>query len=145
MQRSSARRNLAFFAVAQALLDPTATPPAIVAQIVRDELALIAAHEGFATSPLLGYDEDYSQYVPRGHYTRNEIFGRYFRAMMWYGRIMFQLCPGETPDLVAAGRRETRQALLITAALQNATIGDIPALTVWERIYGPTAFFRHER
>ena len=137
----AATRNVAFFAVAGRLLDPQARVPAGVRDMVDQELALIEAHEGLVGSPIFGYDEDYSQYVPRGHYTRNETFERYFRAMMWLGRMMFRLRPGEKPELVEMGRRETRQALLIVAALQNAKVGSEPALAVWERIYEPTVFF----
>jgi hypothetical protein len=74
--------------------------------------------------------EDYSQYVPRGHYTRSEQLERYFRTMMWYGRINMRL---QRPD-------ETRMALLITYILLNTTVDGEPALDVWARVYGPTAF-----
>jgi hypothetical protein len=139
--REAARRNLAFFSVASVLLDPDTPIAADVAGDVNAELDLIAAHQGFAESPIFGYKEDYSQYVPRGHYTRNETFGRYFKAMMWYGRMMFRLKPGPSPEAIEAGRMETRQAILIVAALQNAQIGGESALAVWERIYEPTVFF----
>ncbi len=138
LMQESARQNLAFFAVATRLLTPEAEVPGSVRDLVDRELALIAAHGGFGTSPIFGYQEDYSQYVPRGHYTRNEDFQRYFRAMMWYGRMSFHLT---NPDDPAAARRETRAALLIVRALHNARAGDEPALDAWERIYEPTAFF----
>jgi len=139
--RDAALRNLAYWAVAARLLDPAAPIADTVKPLVEGELALIEAHKGFAASPIFGYDEDYSQYVPRGHYTRNETLQRYFRAMMWLGRIGFRLRPGETPEAIAAGRRETRQALLIVAALQTARVGEESAVAVWERIYEPTVFF----
>jgi hypothetical protein len=139
--REAARRNLAFFTVASALLDPNTQIAAEVADNVNAELDLIAAHQGFAQSPIFGYKEDYSQYVPRGHYTRNETFQRYFKAMMWYGRMMFRLKPGTDPEAIEAGRMETRQGILIVAALQNAQVGGESALAVWERIYEPTVFF----
>jgi hypothetical protein len=139
--QGAARRNLAFFSVASALLDPGTQIASEVADDVNSELGLIAAHEGFAQSPIFGYKEDYSQYVPRGHYTRNETFQRYFKAMMWYGRMMFRLKPGSSPEAIEAGRMETRQAILIVAALQNAQVGAESALAVWERIYEPTVFF----
>jgi hypothetical protein len=137
----AARRNVAYFAVAASLLDPGFTPPTEVADLVSAELALIGAHAGFATSPIFGFKEDYSQYVPRGHYTRNETFERYFRAMMWYGRIGFRLRPGTDSDLIEMGRMETRQAILIAVALGNTNVNGKPALSVWERIYEPTVFF----
>jgi hypothetical protein len=139
--QAAARRNVAFFAVAASLLDPAFTPPAEVQELVAQELALIDAHGGFSESPIFGYKEDYSQYVPRGHYTRNETFERYFKAMMWLGRISFRLRPGEDEASIAAGRTETRQAILIVAALHGAQVGGEPALSAWERIYEPTVFF----
>lgn len=139
--KEAARRNVAFFALASVLLEPDTSVPPEVADLVSAELALIEAHKGFAASPIFEFQEDYSQYVPRGHYTRNETFERYFRSMMWYGRIGFRLKPGDTPQAIEMGRRETRQAILISAALSAATVNDEPALAVWERIYEPTAFF----
>jgi hypothetical protein len=128
----AARRNVAYFAVALKLLDPETDVPAEVRQEVETELAHIDAHEGFLESTILpGYEEDYSQYVPRGHYTRNETRQRYFKAMMWYGRINFRL---KEPD-------ETRSALLIAQALSRVEIEGEPASHLWERIYEPTVFF----
>jgi hypothetical protein len=126
----AALRNLAYFAVAQQLLDPASPIAPAVQEQVEGELALIEAHQGFVTSPILGYPEDYSQYVPRGHYTKNEARQRYFKAMMWYGRINFRLIE---PD-------ETRSALLIAQALANTEVAGEPASTIWERIYEPTSF-----
>ncbi len=149
--REAARQNMAFFAVGLRLLDPQARLPEAVREVVEQELSLIAEHAGFACSPTWGQGyaqpncaryphicEDYSPYLPRGHYTRNEDFQRYFRAMMWYGRMPFHL---NTPADPQAARRETRAALLIVRALHSTHIGEEPALEVWERIYEPTAFF----
>ena len=139
--KEAAHRNVAFFSVAAKLLDPEAAIPQEVKKLVEAELELIKAHQGFAQSPIFGYREDYSQYVPRGHYTRNESFQRYFKAMIWYGRMPFRLRPGETPEAIAKGRQETRQAILIVAALENIQTKAGPALKVWDRIYQPTVFF----
>jgi hypothetical protein len=123
---------VAYFAVALKLLDPSAEVPEEVSQEVTQELALIEAHEGFAPSSILpGYEEDYSQYVPRGHYTANENRQRYFKAMMWYGRINFRLKELD----------ETRSALLIVQALSRVEIDGEPASQLWARIYEPTVFF----
>ncbi|MGA1794424.1 MAG: DUF3160 domain-containing protein [bacterium] len=68
----AAGRNAAFFALGLALLEsslPSGLDPQMEAK-VNEELALIQAHGGFADSPLFTCKEDYSQYVPRGHYTR---------------------------------------------------------------------------
>ncbi|RPJ06449.1 MAG: DUF3160 domain-containing protein [Spirochaetaceae bacterium] len=55
--------------------------------MVQKELKLVMGAGGFAMSPNFIYNEDYSQYKPRGHYAKNGILEAYFRAMMWFGRI----------------------------------------------------------
>ncbi|HJX37244.1 MAG TPA: DUF3160 domain-containing protein, partial [Anaerolineae bacterium] len=128
----TAHRNVAYFAVPLQLLDPRAEVPEEVKDDVEAELARIEAHEGFTESSILpGYQEDYSQYVPRGHYTRNELRQRYFKAMMWYGRLNFRLKELD----------ETRSALLIAQALSRVEIDGEPASRIWARIYEPTVFF----
>ncbi len=127
-----ARRNVAYFAVALKLLDPDAQVPDLVKAEVESELGRIEAHEGFAESAIFpGYQEDFSQYVPRGHYTRSELHRRYFKAMMWYGRFNFRLREPE----------ETQSALLIAQALSRVQIDGQPASELWERVYEPTVFF----
>ncbi len=43
-------------------------------------------------------EEDFSQFVPRGHYTDNELLARYFKAMMWLGRVDLRLIGTEEED-----------------------------------------------
>ena len=119
-------KNVAYFCVAGKLLDETFAVPQEVQDMVSKELELIKDHQGFSESPIFGYKEDYSQYVPRGHYTRSESLEKYFKAMMWYGRIMFRLKSEE----------ETLQALYIVKAIK-----DTDTLELWDRIYEPTVFF----
>ena len=35
--------------------------------------------------------EDFTQYKPRGHYTKNGVLESYFKASMWFGRIHFAI------------------------------------------------------
>ena len=138
----------AFFAVPLAFLEPGFEPDASIAAMVREEVELIEAHGGFSDSPVFGYGEDYSQYVPRGHYTASPRLERYFRAMMWLGRLTMLLNGGE-PN----GPRETyivseEDAAAMTAcALQIVSdLGQIESegellLAKWQRIYEITAFF----
>lgn len=135
--QEAARRNVGFFSVAALLLEPDFRPPELVAEAAAEELTLIRGHSGIFISPLFGYREDYSQYTPRGHYTRNETLARYFQAMMWLGRLGFRV---RTPDEPAAARLETRQAMLMVIALHEASIEGVPALSTWERVYLPTVF-----
>ena len=65
--------------------------PVFIKEDVKAELALIEAHQGFELSPIFRYQEDYSQYVPRGHYTRSEKLQNYFKAFMWHGRMSMLL------------------------------------------------------
>jgi len=124
------------------ILDKNFVIPDSVKDIVNAELALIDAHEGYVLSPLFNaYDEDYSQYKPRGHYTKMEELKKYFKAMMWHGRqtfVLFNSCfspnPGaHRPDLTGA-------ALALIYLMENIQPkGTI--WTCWNNIYIPTVFF----
>jgi hypothetical protein len=126
--------NRVYFAVASALLEPTASVPVELQAEVEAELALIEGAAGPADSPNLGYEEDYSQYKPRGHYTRSERLQSYFRAMMWYGHTGFFINPRD-PDITAEEAASlTRRAILISSSLVG------PAKQAWTAIYEPTSF-----
>ena len=132
--QEAARRNAAYFAVAVRLLNPDWSVPEGLADLVEPDLAAIAAHEGLSPSaifPAYPFGEDWSQYVPRGHYTRSEALERYFRAMMWHGRMTLrQIDPVET-----------QQAALMTQAWRHTDVESTPATAVWQAIYDPTVFF----
>ncbi len=121
----AAKQNVIFFAVGARLLDDGMEIPDFAAEIVEKELQLISDAAGIAGSPLMNRDEDYSQYKPRGYYEGDEQLERYFRAMMWYGRIGFRQ-KDELAD---------RSALLMTLALNKG------AIQQWESIYSVTSFF----
>ncbi|MBK6426510.1 MAG: DUF3160 domain-containing protein [Blastocatellia bacterium] len=139
--REAAKRNLAFATVTHRLMDPAAPIPSEVADLVGAELKLIEAHAGRSESPVFagsGINVDYSQFVPRGHYTRTEELKRFFGAMMWLGLMPFPLENAATKD---ADRMSTAQALLLTAALFEKRADTTPLITAWDRIYAPTAFY----
>jgi hypothetical protein len=143
--KEDARLNMAYFAVARALLNGSTKLPGIITGDRKDELqamvdlaasevALIEAADGPADSPILGYTEDYSQYKPRGHYTRSDQLRRYFKAMMWYGHTAFYINPRE-PDLPEAlAVSLSRRAILISSSLVG------PAKEAWSAVYEPTSF-----
>ncbi|MFZ5944735.1 MAG: DUF3160 domain-containing protein [Bacillota bacterium] len=132
---NAAKRNMGFFAVAGKILNPDLQIPDVVAEEVNKELKLIQKHEGIDISPVMNLgqqksiadylQEDYSQYIPRGHYDTDALRD-YFQTMMWYGRLTFRLKSAD----------ETRSAVLITLALSK----DIN-LSSWDKIYQPTKFF----
>src|SRR6266487_3385778 len=93
---------------------------------VTEELALIEQQAGVAESPIFIYRGDYSQYVPRGHYARSESLKRFFKAMMWYGRMTcllkgsdFSGPDGEALVSLADARIQTLQAALLTLGLDR--------------------------
>ena len=134
-----ARRTVAFVAVASQLLDPRAKVPEYAADLAKTELELIARADGMWPSPIfpgLELGEDYTQYIPRGHYTLSDDLKRYFTSMMWYGRMTFRL-KAKYPEI---GKAETRAALLLVQALKDARLADRPALDIWQDLYSPTAF-----
>ncbi|MFH1126270.1 MAG: DUF3160 domain-containing protein, partial [Candidatus Altiarchaeota archaeon] len=110
--------------------------PNYPASLIEGELDLIGAHEGFSKSPLFNYTEDYSQYLPRGHYTRSEKLKNYFKAFMWYGRMSFLLKNSSIIDEQSA-RIQTMQASLIATQIRS----DESIQKMWDRIYGVTAFY----
>lgn len=123
----AAKRNVAFFTVGRKLLDDSTAVSPDVADIVSYELENINKAEGIADSRISMEFEDYSQYIPRGYYEGDEKLERYFKAMMWYGRMHFTQ---KEEDM-------DRSALLITTALAD----DADAYRIWEAVYAVTSFF----
>lgn len=124
---SAAARNVAFFTVGTKLLDDNTEVKDYVAETVENELNSIKQAEGIKESEITGAFEDYTQYIPRGYYEGDENLEKYFRAMMWYGRIHFKQ---EEEDM-------DRSALLIAKALDD----NFEAYQLWESIYAVTSFF----
>lgn len=134
---NAAKRNVAFFAVAARLLNDEAETPSYVSKEVSNELKLIAEHqETFVPSPVMNIGateissiealkEDYTQYIPRGHYTKSDELKTYFQTMMWYGRMNFR----------ASNMDETKSAVLITLLFNQKDYDH------WNNIYEPTNFF----
>ena len=134
----AAKRNVAYFAVAARLLDAKTDVPSYVSKEVDNERQYIVDHkEIFIPSPVMNIGnpnvslaealkEDYTQYNPRGHYTKSDELKTYFQAMMWYGRMTFR----------ASNDGETKSAALITQILSRQQVYDH-----WNSIYEPTNFF----
>jgi hypothetical protein len=136
--RAAAKDNVALLSVPLALLDATYEVPDFATDGVKAELASIGAVDGIGTSPTLGIVEDYTQYKPRGHYAMNYQLRRYFKAMMFLGRMTFYLRPGGDS---MAGIEPTRRALLLCDAFREPS-GDStnPIVASWRRVYEPTSW-----
>lgn len=134
-------KNIAYFTVAQKALglENSIQIPDKAKKLAESEYQLIEKAEGFNESPIFGFKLDYSQYIPRGHYTRNEEFEKYFKAMMWYGQAPFPIYKRGSeneevdPDSVM-------QALLITYCAFS-DIDGVNNIELWEKIYDPTVFY----
>ncbi len=165
--KEAAKRNVAYLSVALELLKPKNghfeekgnysgekpkeyefTVPDFVKPLADKELSLIEKHKGWANSPIFIYKEDYSQYVPRGHYAMSEKLRNYFKAMMWFGR-MESLINGS--DKIQKGKSacrtdgiisdydakiQTLQALLITYGF----LADESIQKEWSVMYAVTSF-----
>lgn len=92
---------------------------------VVNELMSLIADESPTTYPLFGEAErvlDFSQFTLRGHYTKSEVLGRYFKAMMWIGRTEIYLSEikGASFSPTAADvQRQTVMAALMAEALRD--------------------------
>ncbi|MBQ6589285.1 MAG: DUF3160 domain-containing protein [Butyrivibrio sp.] len=119
--------NLIFFYIGSKLLDDSVALPDISSDVtaaVDNEMQKIKAAEGIDFCVVTDKREDYSQYKVRGYYEGDEKLERYFRAMMWYGRIAFEL---ENEEMV-------KSAILQTSAIS-------PVQDKWNSIYKITSFF----
>jgi hypothetical protein len=135
-------RNIAYLSVAYKFIDPNFSIPALVNDIVLKEISKVDTHNGFKSSDIFKYQEDYSQYIPRGHYTKSENLKRYFKTMMWYGRMSFLLNGG--PDKLVSeydAKIQTLQAMLLTSSLKNISIGEKTGLELWDKIYTVISFY----
>jgi len=102
-------------------------------QQVAKEIEQMNNAEGFGSSAVFpGMKEDYSQYKVRGHYTKNGVLGAYFRALMWFGRINFNL-GGETDIAKNAAEKLAPTALFITDLTENS-----PQIKkLWQSLFDP--------
>jgi hypothetical protein len=117
--------------------------PAELREGVEKEYDLIIGAEGLSPSALYG-DElytiygpqlDYSQFKPRGHYTRSAELVRYFRGIMWYGLV---------PNQFFTIKGERLPGAAIRTMLTTIALGRLPpenGKALWESIYWTTSFF----
>ena len=158
VEKTAIKKAWTYATIGYKCLDPQWEPPAAIAGDVATVIAKMEAHEGFWPQPsaayrqwpLFRYAEDFSQYVPRGHYTRSEILKRYFKGMMWFGRMAFILKggksygPDDQPFLVSKeeGQAQTIAAGHIVKLLAGGKVKDgRAARTIWQRVYTVTAFY----
>jgi len=67
---------------------------------------------------------DFSQFEVRGYYTRTEVLRRYFRCMMWLGRIDFRLSPVPEDPRTHPRTQEVVDAFLLHELIDQADVRD---------------------
>lgn len=132
------KKNITYLLVAHMLMKPSAPIPSGIdkesVEVARKEVALIENAGSFSRSPLFQIDLDYSQFTVRGHYTKSEELGRYFKTMMWFGTAPLPL----VQDNGEIAYNNTLQALLMsmTTFLESEQPS---SAKLWSNLYSPTA------
>ena len=123
----AALRNLEFFYIGRLLQGGKASAPVddkAFNDVVEAEYDKIIDASDLTICQLTGENEDYTQYKVRGYYEGDETLEKYFRTMMWYGRIGFDLGKED----------QVKSAVLMTMAIDEDPEN-------WETIYSVTSFF----
>lgn len=87
----AARLNIAYFSVALKLLAQEEIVSPQVVNLVTAELANIDSSSQISSSIIFDYDVDYTQFITRGHYSDSVRLEKYFKALMWFGFMNFEL------------------------------------------------------
>ena len=106
----------------------------VTSKLEMDEPSLEILHkvrELKINTPVKAYGEeravDFSQFRPRGHYTKSTLLKRYFRAMMWMGRAdcgFNVLKPNGPSNIVVKDRRGVRNSVVMSKLLTNTKTFD---------------------
>lgn len=132
-EREQLKTIVTYYAVACLLAGEEVNVPSEIKEIADQEVALINKAEGTATSPLLGKTMDYTQYTVRGHYATTTALGKYFKTMMWYGQIGFEL----TTDTGEINLDNAKLATMMSMMVLN----NPKAYELWDKVYTATTAY----
>ena len=125
-----------YLTVPRKLLEQSASPYYADNKLEIGVIVALIDGQGFATYPLFSESckaMDFSQFTPRGHYTQSDLLKKYFRAMMWLGRIELYMlpppglspyCPPQTPQDI---QRQTIDAVLLLELMDLAGVDSLYA------------------
>ncbi|PKM52280.1 MAG: hypothetical protein CVV02_02640 [Firmicutes bacterium HGW-Firmicutes-7] len=108
-----------------------------IIELAKKEYELIQQAAGYARSPLLDKDLDYSQFTVRGHYTKSDEYERFFKTMMWYGFAPMPLLVNEGKGLDVENAQKS--ILMTYSVFINGEQDDTAKL--WNAIYAPTRYY----
>ncbi len=115
-----------FLTVALSLLEGGLQPSVTdLGGFAQDLYEMATAASGSSSLVLFGTarEIDFSQFTPRGHYTSSETLKRYFRAMMWLGRIDFPLVHTDpTSGVVELARHSVEDAFALRSLMDPAAL-----------------------
>jgi hypothetical protein len=121
-----------YLTVAASLLEGTALAPIAGASSADAKRFFEAAQSasGAADVVLFGVSRlmDFSQFKPRGHYSDDPVLEKYFRALMWLGRVDFRLIETEGDGGQVFRRRQFDAMLALHSLMQTE------ALARWSRM-----------
>jgi hypothetical protein len=134
------KKNIVYFMAARMLFlqseEVDVTVDEDIKELAVQEYELAQAAKGIQQSPLFGHDIDYSQFTIRGHYTRSEELGKFFRTMMWFGLVPLDF--GNVNDNI--NYENVLKALLISYTTIADSTGTCDA-ELWSDIYEPTSSY----
>lgn len=121
-----------YLAVAESLLKDQVSAPVAGgdAALIQEIVSMAANASGWKRVKLFGIerDEDFSQFKPRGHYTDSPELEKYFRSMMWLGRVDFRMLETQSDGSQIFRRRQLEAALALRDLMNTTTEGH------WKRI-----------
>jgi hypothetical protein len=124
MPDDETRRDLdLYLSIARSLLAGSNQPPTAggSAASFAEIMSAVSSASGVVRVSLFGKsrDEDFSQFVPRGHYADSDELKRYFRAMMWLGRTDFRLLETKPDGARVLNRRQVEATFAIRELLDE--------------------------
>lgn len=121
-----------FLGVGQALLDDAPPTPKAGGDAAAMKKLFEGAvkHAGEADIKLFGVGRvfDFSQFTPRGHYTKSPALERYFRAMMWFGRTDLRFLEPDDQGQMQFRKRQVLAAVAMRQLLDSAALAKFEAI-----------------
>jgi hypothetical protein len=124
-----------FAAVLEALTTGAST---VAGEAANGELRRVLEGKGIERSALLLQNIDYTQFQPRGRYTRTPALTNYFRAYRYASAVLFPVVDSRATGISAADADALTAAAL---ALTRAITGDPGLRKTYEALEGHLGFF----
>ncbi|MGL1891983.1 MAG: DUF3160 domain-containing protein [Spirochaetaceae bacterium] len=101
-----------------------------------EEYNLIINHAKPQLSPVLKYNQDYSKYIPRGHYTKSDELKAYFLTMVWFAQTNMTLKVEKNKVPTDLDILNTKMAIV----LNNMLIESDELHNLWKSLFDPITY-----